>query len=333
VTGNGIAIFHRGEDGALSEPEVVPTGGLGIGTGIGSQGSIMLSDDGQWLFAVNAGSNEVSVFAVGADGGLELTDKVASGGVRPNSIANFGHLVYVLNAGASGNISGFWLNEAGQLTPIEGSTRHVSNLGLGNALLPAQISFDPTGKMLVVTERESNMIVTYEVAKNGLVFGPNVHESAGMTPYGFAFTPNGTLVVSEAFGGEDNASAVSSYTLTGEEFMVVSPSVGTEQTAACWLAVSKNGDFAYSANAGSSSISSYAVDEDGSLMLLDSAAGPTGEETGPVDLQVSDDGQYLYVLSARTQNVIGFAIQADGSLEPLGAFGGLPMGSYGIAVH
>jgi 6-phosphogluconolactonase (cycloisomerase 2 family) len=217
--------------------------------------------------------------------------------------------------------------------PIAGSTRHLSNLGLGEAPAPAQISFDPKGEVLVVTERTSNMISTYQVGQEGLAYGPMVQESAGMTPFGFAFTQRGTLVVSEAFGGDENASAVSSYMVSKEQFMPVSPSALTEQTAACWVAVTKNGKFAYAANAGSSSVSAYSVGRDGSLTLLDSRAGQTGDGTAPVDMSMSHDSQYLYVLSARSQNVIGFEVQVDGSLILLGTFGGLPTGTAGIAAR
>jgi 6-phosphogluconolactonase (cycloisomerase 2 family) len=219
------------------------------------------------------------------------------------------------------------------LTPIEGSTRHVSNLGVGNAPLPAQVSFNPAGDMLAVTERSGNMIDSYAVDENGVAWGPMSIASAGMTPYGFAFTPGGTLVVSEAFGGSKNGSAVSSYSLITDTLVVDSASVSTTQTAACWIAVSLDGKYAYAANAGSSSISSYSVADDGTLTLLDAAAGMTGDGTAPVDLSMSSDGQYLYVLSAKSQNVIAFAVQADGSLEMVDAFGGLPKGAGGIAVR
>jgi 6-phosphogluconolactonase (cycloisomerase 2 family) len=331
LTGNGIAVFARAADGSLSEPTIVPTGGQGIGTGLGSQGSIVLSKDGQWLLAVNAGSDEISLLEVTEDG-LMLSDKVASGGVRPTSITIYDDLVYVLNAGASGNIAGFRMDE-GKLVSIAGSNRHLSNLGLDVSPTPGQISFDPKGEVLVVTERASNMISVYHVGKDGLAYGPIAQMSAGMTPYGFAFTQKGTLVVSEAFGGEDNASAVSSYSISDDNFMVVSASVPTGQTAACWIAVSKNGKFAYSANAASSSISLYSIANDGSLTLIDGAAGLTGDDTGPLDLMLSEDGKFLYALSARSQNIIAFAVQADGSLELLDAFGGLPVGSYGLALQ
>lgn len=332
VAGNAVAIFNRSADGSLSAPMMAPTGGMGTGGGLGSQGAITLSENGRWLFAVNAGSNELSVFAVNPDG-LVLTDKVASGGIRPTSVTNYKDWVYVLNAGDPGNITGFMLSHDGKLTPIAGSTRDLSNNGMGATPAPAQVSFDPKGEVLVVTERGSQLIDTYQVDNNGIASGPTTHPSSGVTPFGFAFTQKGTLVVSEAFAGAMNGSAVSSYAVDKEHFSLVSPSVPTGQTAACWVAVSKNGKFAYSANAGSSSVSAYRVGNDDSLTLLDGVAGYTGDGTGPVDMSMSHDSQYLYVLSARTQNVIAFAAQADGSLVSLGMFGGLPLGSAGIAAR
>jgi len=76
----------------------------------------VLSADHRWSFAVNAGSNEVSVFRV-LPGGLGLVDKVDSGGAFPVSLAPFHDLLYVLNAGTSPNIIGFSLDHRGHLTP------------------------------------------------------------------------------------------------------------------------------------------------------------------------------------------------------------------------
>ena len=87
-----------------------------------------------------------------------------------------------------------------------------------------------------------------------------------------AFTQQGALIVSEAFGGAALASAVSSYDLNGG-LSLVSASVPTGQTAACWIAVSKNGKFAYSTNAGSNSVSAYRVETDGNISLIEGAAG------------------------------------------------------------
>jgi 6-phosphogluconolactonase len=329
ASGNEIAVFTRAADGTLTLSDTVPTGGLGTGSGLGSQGSVILSNDGRWLFSVNAGSDEISVFSVDVNG-LTLVDKVSSGGTRPTSLTLYKDLLYVLNAGGTGDITGFVVDASGHLMPLAGSTRPLSNNGAGDAPAPAQVSFSRDGSMLVVTERASNMIDTYVVGKDGLASGPTAYPSSGVTPFGFAFTQQGALIVSEAFGGAPLASAVSSYTVSNGELDVISASVPTGQTAACWIAVSKNGKLAYSTNAGSGSVSAYRVETDGSLSLIDGDAGIAGAGTSPIDASVSNNGQHLYVLNGRTHNISAFAIQADGTLISLGTFEGLPAGSAGI---
>jgi len=329
ASGNAIAIYKRSTDGMLAMSGMVSTGGLGTGAGLGSEASVILSGDGRWLLAVNAGSNDISVFRVGANG-LTLMDRAASGGIRPISLALYKNLVYVLNAGDPGNITGFVLDQNGKLAPLAGSTQPLSNNGSGAAPGPAQIAFNKDGSMLVVTEKASNMIDTFVVGKDGLASTPVTHPSSGATPFGFAFTQQGTLIVSEAFGGAPLASAVSSYNVSNGGLAVISASVPTGQTAACWIAVSKNGKFAYSTNAGSGSVSAYQVGTDGSLSLIAGAAGQTGAGSSPIDASVSNDGQYLYVLNGAAHNISAFAIQADGTLQSIGTFTGLPAGSVGI---
>jgi 6-phosphogluconolactonase len=330
VRGNEVVMYRRGADGQLILTGRFPTGGQGLGSSLSSQGAVVLSNNGRWLFVVNAGSNELSVFAVHA-AGLVLTDKVASGGQRPTSVTVRKNLVFVLNAGDPGNITGFKLNREGKLAPLPDGTRPLSNGGVGAAPAPAQVSFTPDGDALVVTERATNLIDTYKVHKQGRITGPYVQNAAGVTPFGFAFAQKETLVVSEAFAGEANASAVSSYAVDDEELHLVSASVPTGETAACWIAIAGDGRFAYSTNAGSASISAYAVGEDGALTLLNGRAGLTGEGTGPTDVMVSRDGAWLYALSPRSHTIVGFAVQADGSLAPLGSFGGLTGTPVGLA--
>ena len=328
--GNEIAIYSRSTDGTLTFSTMVSTGGLGTGAGLGSEGSLIVSNNGRWLFAVNAGSNEISAFRINSNG-LTLVDRVSSGGTVPISLALYKNLLYVLNSGGSGNITGFTVDQSGKLSAVSGSTRLLSNNGTGAAPGPAQISFSPDGNTLVVAEKATSVIDLYTVGKDGLASGPVVYPSSGTTPFGFAFTQQGTLVVSEAFGGAALASAVSSYKISAGQLNVISSSVPTGQTAACWIAVSKNGKFAYSTNAGSGSVSAYRVETDGSLSLIDGAAGITGEGTSPIDASISNNGQFLYVLNGRTHNISAFSIQADGTLIAVGTFEGLPAGSVGIA--
>ncbi|MFZ4658849.1 MAG: lactonase family protein [Caldilineaceae bacterium] len=330
IRGNEIVMYQRAANGALTLSGRFPTGGQGLGSGLGSQDSVILSKNGRWLFVVNAGSNEISVFAV-QPVGLVLTDKIASGGVRPTSLTVRKNRLYVLNAGDPGNITGFQLASNGKLTPLANSTRFLSNNGVGTAPAPAQVSFSPDGSVLIVTERATNLLDLYPVNQHGVAGNLTSYPSAGTTPFGFSFADEDTLVVSEAFGGAPNASAASSYTLANGQLQLVSASVPTGETAACWIIISKDGKLAYTTNAGSASLSGYSVGDGGQLSLLAGRAGETGVGTGPTDASKSRNGRLFYVLSPRSQTVVAFELKADGSLFALGSFGGLQANAAGIA--
>ena len=285
----------------------------------------MLSNGGRWLLAVDAGSDEVSVFAV-TKHGLRQTDRVGSGGDMPISVTIHHHLVYVLNGGGNGNISGFWLGRHGNLWPIEGSTRPLST----NASAPAQVQFTPSGGQLVVTEKDANAISTYRLGRHGRARGPVVSPSEGMTPFGFAFDHRGRLIVSEAFGGAPGASAVSSYKLGRDgQLATLTPSEGTTQTAACWTVVV--GRYAYVTNTGSGTVSSYVIQRDGGIKLLDADAGLTGNGSMPIDVVASAGGRFLYVLGSGSDEITAFRVDGSGGLTEIDADGGLPSSSVGLA--
>jgi 6-phosphogluconolactonase (cycloisomerase 2 family) len=329
--GNDVLVFARASDGTLAPAGAFATGGTGTGAGLGSQGAVVLSDDGRWLLAVSAGSDQVTAFRV-TSGGLERTDVEASGGDMPISVTVHGGLVYVLNAGGAGNVSGLTLSSRGELTPLPGSTRPLSGAGTG----PAQVELSPDGGVLVVTEKMTNRIVTYAVGADGLAGPPVAHPSAGATPFGFAFSGRDRLIVSEAFGGAPDASATSSYHLgAGGSLAVVSPSVPTTETAACWVAISRGGTYAYVTNTGSGSVSGYAVADDGTLTLLDAdgRTAVTGPGSAPTDEDFSRDGRFLYVLNSGTHTVAAFAFSDDGSLAPVGEVPGLPASAAGLAAR
>jgi 6-phosphogluconolactonase (cycloisomerase 2 family) len=306
--GNAVAVYRRSASGELAANGTVPTGGIGDRTGLGSQGGLVLSDNGRWLLAVNPGSNDISTFAVQPDG-LVRTDLVASGGIRPTSITIHNDLVYVLNAGGSGNIAGFWMKQ-GKLEPIPGSSKPASS----NAAAPAQIQFNAQGTLLVVTERTTNNIVTYPVA-NGVAGAPIVSPSVGAVPFGFDIDNQNHLIVSEAVGAEEGSGA-SSYKLESNGSATpISQSVGSGQFAACWLVISKNGQFAYTANAASNTLSSYTIGSDGTLTVLERAV-PTDMQ--PLDMDLSNNGRFLYVIDGRSDTIRGFGVNADGTLTDIG---------------
>src|SRR5271168_4622126 len=81
ATTNEVIAYERNSYGTLYSPHTFKTGGRGSGgkgDPLGSQGSLTLSQDHQWLFAVNAGSGTLSVFRV-EDSVLILTDQVPTG--------------------------------------------------------------------------------------------------------------------------------------------------------------------------------------------------------------------------------------------------------------
>jgi 6-phosphogluconolactonase len=327
--GNEVLVFGRSEEGRLQLMHHVPTGGHGTGAGLGSQGAVTLSGDGRYLFVVNAMSNSVSTFAV-REWDLQLKSVVASGGLQPISVTEHHGVVYVLNAGGDGNIAGF-RNAGGQLKAIDDGVRALSAAG-GTA--PAQVGFDRNGQALVVAERATNKLTTYRVQDHGQAGAPKVNDSAGMTPFGFAFNKRNVLVVSEAFGGAADASALSSYRFeTGAPGrpMVVSASVPTTQTAACWVAITPSGRYAYTTNTGSGSVSSYRIGWAGHLKLLDAVAANTGTGSGPIDAAIPPTGRRLDVLSGATGTIKSYRIGSAGQLVPAGTIGGLPAGTSGLA--
>lgn len=346
--GNEIAIYDRAADGALTLRGYAATGGLGIGDqtepvdALGSQSPLVLSADHRWLLAVNAGSDQISVFRVGHDG-LSLTDVVPSGGFFPASLALHGDLLYVLNAGGEGNVTGFRLGNDGTLTAIPGSTRALQ-VGGDNPpfflVSPAQIGFDPKGRALVLTIKGTDEIRVFPIGAAGRPAAqPVLNASNGSTPFGFAFDSRGRLHVAEPFGsgtvGQPGASAVTSYELADDGTLhVISGSVDNFQTASCWLVV--RGRFLYVTNNGSDTVSGYRIAPDGTLSLLTLGGVSAATGSHPVDLAASNDGRFLYAVNAGAGTVSGFRLDPfDGSLTSLGTVPGLPAdaGAVGIAAR
>ena len=322
VSGNAVAVFARSGDGTLTAAGTFATGGAGTGAGLGSQGAVTLSDDGRLLLAVNAGSNDVSVFQVDPQG-LSLVSRTPSGGTLPISVTVSRNVVYVLNAGGTGNITGFTVGSTGALTQIGGSTRSLSGANVG----PAEVSFSPDGRQLVVTEKSTSLLDVYPVDRNGVARELTSNTSAGGTPFGFAFGPRDLLFVSEAAA----PGSASSYALSNNgSFRVISGAVLTHQGAPCWAVVTADRRFGYTGN-GSGSVSGFSIAPNGSIRLLgDGATALIG--SGVNDIALSANSRYLYVLQTGGARAIhAFRIQNDGSLRALGPVGGLPAGIQGLA--
>jgi 6-phosphogluconolactonase (cycloisomerase 2 family) len=324
---NHVLIFQRDGNGNLVNAGSVGTGGTGAGSGLSSQGSIILSRDGNWLFACNAGSSEITVLRA-SEGSLVATDKVPSGGRMPVSLAVRHNLVYVLNAGGGAgdvdNVTAF-IFANGKLLALPDSTRTLSAANTG----PAQVSFTGNGDALIVTERVTSLIDTFLMDDDGLATLHKTFQSVGATPFGFDLGREDRVFVSEA-----QNSTASSYSLSPEgDLAVISGAVPTHQTAACWLIASRDGRFAYTANAGSGSISGFRIAQDGSLQPIspDGRTGVIGNGSHPVDMAQSRDGRFLYSVANGNGTLVGFRVMPNGTLNPLTVVGGIPNSAAGLA--
>jgi 6-phosphogluconolactonase (cycloisomerase 2 family) len=322
---NEVVAYRRAADGSLTQAGTFATGGRGTGERhLPSQSSLVAADG--YLLVSNAGSDDISLFAV-EGAGLRLADTVPSGGSRPTSVGFRDGLVYVLNNG-SATIDGFRI-AGGKLEPISDSKRQLSSEGADGA----QIAFSPDGRTLVVTERGTNSISAYVVDERGYAEGPTTIGSAGQTPYGFGFTEAGALVVTEAFGGDIGKAAASSYALgMPGEVRHVSGSVPNTRSEVCWAVVTNDGRFVYVTNFGDGTISSYRIDDNGRIELIEAVAAATRlGEPGVRDEALSSDGRFLYALDADAQKVHAWTVSSDGQLAEIGAVDGLPDTVAGLA--
>jgi 6-phosphogluconolactonase len=330
---NEVIAYRRATDGTLQEGGRFATGGRGSGGNndpLESQGSLRFSEDHSLLFAVNAGSGSISVFSVHGSN-LSLVDKVISGGSEPNALAQHGNLLYVVNVGGSSNVVGFILNH-GTLKQIPNSTRFLST----NTSGAGGLAFSPDGRFLVVVERLTNLIDVFAV-QGDRTLSPIVENlSAGPGAFSVSFAPDGAALVSETgLSGVANGSAISSYEVAANGTLSpISTSIPTLGAANCWNVVSPDGSFAYTSNAGSSTISGFAVASSGALTALPgTVVGTNPEGSGNLDIAVSSDGKFIYTLNSAAGAIGIFAVQKDGTLLNVGSASGVsPLSGFnGIA--
>ncbi len=314
-SGNAVVAYDRADNGTLTQAGTYPTGGSGgVLTGsvvdhLASQASLTYDDQHSLLFAVNAGSNTVSVFSVNGDR-LALQQVLPSYGEFPVSVAVHDDLVYVLNARAGGSVQGYGIF-GGHVFPV-GTDRA---LGLNTALTPefvntpGQVAFSPDGSQLIVTTKANgSSIDVFRVGFFGALSSAVVNAEPGTVPFAVTFDGAGNLVVTEA-----GTNAVATFDLHYDGTVALLHSVPTNQTATCWI-VGVNGQF-YASNAGSASLTRVQSGPGGTLTVF----GNTATDAGSVDAAISTHSHYLYVQTGANGIVDEFRINTDGSLGPIGS--------------
>ena len=319
LEGNTIVGYSRADDGTLTLAGEFATGGLG-GDFDGAEGldplisayAIINTPDNEYLMAVNAGSDTISVMRVNDDMTLELVDTESSFGTGPNSLAYNNGLVYVTNIDADGEFGGEPDQEGsiygytfadGDLTPLPGSGRELNNR-------PAAVRFSPDGGTLLVTSinsgsnqlasEDQDSIVSFTIDDNGL---PSEYIAGGATSTLQGNAENRNLPSAIGFEVTDRSNGTFAIVTEAREF-----------TAA--------GDPPNFPGLQSGSISVYQINDDGSIAgsQLDLIAGQSATRgEGQITtcwIVLSPDGEYFFVSNAIDATISSFRFtDASGNVE------------------
>ena len=337
-SGNAVLSYRRAANGSLTQVGTFSAGGLGGSTvsaptdPLASQDSLVLDRDRGLLYAVNAGSDSLSVFSVEGTH-LTLRQVIPSGGDFPVSITTARNLLYVLNAGGEGSVVGFTI-AGDQLVRADDASR---SLGLDNAsppfflTSPAQVGLSPDSAHLVVTTKVNRAVDVFDVAPSGrLSDAPTVTDDTGPVPFAFDFDRAGRLVLSDASGIANTFALARDGSLSA-----VGSDAPNGQAATCWIVAARG--FFYATNTGSDTITGYSEDSAGQLRLLSADGVSARTDGGPIDIAAPPSGRFLYELNGTGGTLGIYKVARDGALTKTGSVSGLPAfdgvnGMQGIAV-
>jgi DNA-binding beta-propeller fold protein YncE len=250
---------------------------------------------------------------------------LSSGGPFPSSFALHENLVYVLDAGGQGYVSGYRI-VGRRLHPIEGSTR---SLGLANTPTPfflsspAQVGFTPDGEHLIVTTKTHNTVDVFSMGSDGRPSASPVKNPAAPVPFAFVFDRGEHMVLN--FAG---TSSLETFTVNDDNTITpVSAPVSDTQAALCWVTTARG--YEYTSNTGSGDVSQFRVAADGTVTLVN----PVAASGIPGAVDSSAAGEFLYVQSGLSSTVHAYRIGAGGALTQI-QIAGVPGGGSqeGIAV-
>jgi 6-phosphogluconolactonase len=322
-TGNEILQFERNPNGSLYQVGRTPTGGNGSGgttDPLASQHSLLLTSDSRYLLAVNAASGTISSFAVfGAF--LIPTGIESTGGAFPDAIAQFGNLVYVLNASGNSNVVGFNI-ENGRLFRIPNATGFLTTELSGGSSL----TFSADGKVLLVSERTTGMIDSFPVNANGTLGAAT--ETAYPGIFDFTTSPTNGLLITVGGPNISSTSVADNGKLTAVENIPIF-------SGACWIVVTPKG-FAYASTGGAGIINGYSLSTAGDLTPIGTGEAASVPSSALLDLAVSSGGGFLYSLNSGGGSIAAWSInQSTGALTAIGgaALPTVNAGFNGIAAY
>ncbi|MCI0654947.1 MAG: lactonase family protein [Methylococcaceae bacterium] len=338
IEGNRVIAFDIGRNGNPVEIGSFATGGTGTGAPLGNQSALATDASDRWLFVTNAGDGSLTSFRLQPEG-LEFVNRVPSGGNSAISVTVFGTLVYVLNEGDGvsddpllkyDNISGFRFTAGGVLVPIPESTRIIDDT---QTTAPAQVGFNQSGTVLLITEKATNTLTTFVMQPDGTPAAlPFKRPSAVPTPFGFQFGDRDFVFITEANGGGQGVTA--SYRLDRETGAVSGLVDLIEQGhATCWTALSSDQTIGYSTNTGSGSVSLYRINFDGTLEpFFRSPERQIETGTAPRDAVLTQNNQHLFTLNNGDGEIRAFFVRRNGVIQGQGT-APVPSSSTGLVAR
>ncbi len=306
------------------------TNGSGVGNPeqllgpLDSDYEVRASSDGQYLLAVNSGSNTIAVFSIKATGALEHVtgSPFPSNGQTPVGIDVSGNFVFVLNKSQDPlhptpqlpNYATFTIDAAGKLTPVPGAKVETT---AGTS--PSNVLVSRDGKFLFGTDFLGFMLMPpVGTLRSFTINGTGGLTAVAGTPYvvpgmdgaalGLWQHPSGSvLYVGNPLQGKVGVYAINA--TTGALSLQTSVPAGK---AACWIRTNKAGDHMYVLNSGDNTVQVYNTSNPlapASIQTLElknsgpAYPGPGGAQfktSQPFSLVFSSSEAILYVVNQHT---------------------------------
>jgi 6-phosphogluconolactonase len=252
--------------------------------------SLAVNPSGKYLYAANAGEDDVSFFEIQPYGQL-LEQNRTPVGTSPTLLVmdSAGKYLYVANSGSQ-NISVLSISSSGNLAQV-GNPFQVG-------ISPLNMKISPSGSFLYVTGASP------QAGTPGYIEVLSINTSAaspltlvaitqpGSSPYGLEISPNGNYLYTANFG--DNT--ISEFTIGSNGLLKQIPGspIGETYTGPVSLLVEPSGKYLYIANQQSSgNVAGYTIGSNGALSLLNSSPFPTSAQ--PNFIASDPAGDFLFV--------------------------------------
>ena len=293
-------------------------------------GFLAMDRQKEFLYVAHGGGTIVSAFAIDQESGkLTLVNQQPTGG------KNAAHLIVDPSGGfllvannTSGDVTVFPIREDGSLAVFSDLVTLAGKVGTNRSEQatshPHQVSFDPSGKFLLVSDVGLDKVFVYRLdTSTGKLIAndyPSVATRAGAGPRHFAFHPSKPYAY--VINGLD--STITTYqfdfvrgALKPIQVMPALPTTFVGDSNASEVMVTSSGKFAYGATRGSNMIGVFAIDQ--GVGILTPIEWVSTQGKGPRFFTLDPSGKYLYAGNLSSDTIIIFSVNPlNGTLVPTG---------------